>query len=520
MTSTDPSANARRAAYGLLTVVAFAIAVARISNAEQIYEPSIYRADPSPDLAAILMPLAADSPGGALAAEAAAATGWAKIDPNAPTRAWPRKRPLPMPTFASNDRSRWATIRALVDHGTYAIGRRDYDSQGKYHDSGLIFQEGWTSLDKVMNPETEVFYSSKPPLFPTIVAGEYWLLERGFGLTLADGRWWVVRIILVTVNALPLLLYLTLLGRLLERYGATDWGRLFVFTAAAFGTFVTTFTVALNNHTPAAYTTLFAIYPLLAAREGGEIPTWAFAVSGFFAALTATLELPAASLLAALFVGLLIQHPRQTLTAFLPAAAVPLAAFLLTNYLAIGQLTPAYNETGGPWYEYPGSYWRKDPTAVHRGIDWAGEKETRPTYAFHLLLGHHGLFSLTPIWLGSLGGMAWALRGRFRSAGPFRQVVLLALGVTAVVVIFFAAVVGTVNYGGWTPGARWLFWLTPLLLLALLPAADRLGRSRLGRTAGSLLLAVSVLSASFPVAFPWRHPWLYRLMEALGWSGY
>ncbi len=30
-----------------------------------------------------------------------------------------------MPTFGSNDRSRWATVRALVDNGTYEIGYRD-----------------------------------------------------------------------------------------------------------------------------------------------------------------------------------------------------------------------------------------------------------------------------------------------------------------------------------------------------------------------------------------------------------
>src|SRR5947208_11399142 len=38
---------------------------------------------------------------------------------------WPTKRPRPMPTFSSNDRSRWATVRAMVDEGTYVIGKRD-----------------------------------------------------------------------------------------------------------------------------------------------------------------------------------------------------------------------------------------------------------------------------------------------------------------------------------------------------------------------------------------------------------
>jgi hypothetical protein len=523
MSSFDPSAPVRQIAYRLLTVVAFAGVAGRIATVERVYEPGISRADPAPDLAGIVLPLAASTSSDALTAEAVASTAWQRIDPNAPTRLWPRKRPLPVPTFGSNDRSRWATIRALVDEGTYAIGHRTYDADGKYRDTGIIFEEGWDSLDKVMDPQTKVFYSSKPPLFSTLMAGEYWLLKHLFGLNLTDGRWWVVRIGLLTANALPLAIYLLLLGRILERYGSTDWGRVYVFVAAAFGTFVSTFAVTLNNHTPAACTTLFALYPLLVWRPDdpdGEPPASAFAVSGFFAALTAAFELPAASLLAGLFVGLLVQYPRRTLLCFVPAAAVPVAGFFLTNYLAIGQLKPAYGEFGGPWYEYEGSYWRADSMVVKRGIDWAGTMESRPTYAFHLLLGHHGVFTLTPIWLGSLAGMLWALKGPLRSSGPLRQVTWLALAVTAAVTVFFAAIVSTVNYGGWTSGARWFFWLTPLLLLALLPVADRLGTSRAGRGLSYVLLGVSVFSATFPAWNPWRMPWIYRLMEEFGWKGY
>src|SRR5262245_14137053 len=75
----------------LLIVVSVAVACARVMNAELVLEPSLYRN--------------ADDPPG--------------------KRLWPTTVPRPMPTFSSNDRSRWATIRALVDHGTYVIGTRD-----------------------------------------------------------------------------------------------------------------------------------------------------------------------------------------------------------------------------------------------------------------------------------------------------------------------------------------------------------------------------------------------------------
>jgi hypothetical protein len=76
------------------------------------------------------------------------------------------------------------------------------------------------------------------------------------------------------------------------------------------------------------------------------------------------------------------------------------------------------------------------------------------------------------------------------------------------------------NYGGWTSGLRWVIWLSPLWLLCMLTIADRLGGSRWGRGLAYALLALSIVSVSFPAWNPWRHPWIYQLMEALGWPGY
>ena len=55
----------------------------------------------------------------------------------------------------------------------------------------------------------------------------------------------------------------------------------------------------------------------------------------------------------------------------------------------------------------------------------------------------------------------------------------LTLVVSAVVLGFF--VLKTNNYGGNTSGPRWLFWLIPLWVLAVPPAADRLAKSAGGR---------------------------------------
>src|SRR5207245_3477275 len=105
----------------------------------------------------------------------------------------------------------------------------------------------------------------------------------------------------------------------------------------------------------------------------------------------------------------------RTLAWFVAAALVPVVAFLLTNYVALGELSPAYEKFGGPWYEYEGSHWKVSPGTVKTGIDFAHEPKT--VYAFHLLFGHHGLFSLTPVFLLSGLGLLLGLWRR----GPLRD---------------------------------------------------------------------------------------------------
>src|SRR5437879_5963602 len=94
MTPMDPSL--RRSLYTLMLVAATGLMVGRIGNAELVYEPSLHTPKPKPD-----------QPGKFYEA-----------------RKWPEKVPPAWPTFSSNDRSRWATVKALVEQGTFVIGRR------------------------------------------------------------------------------------------------------------------------------------------------------------------------------------------------------------------------------------------------------------------------------------------------------------------------------------------------------------------------------------------------------------
>ncbi len=493
----DPTAELRRGFYLLLTMLGVAVCVAKIVGAENVYEPSRYD-PPTP-------------------ASYGADRGLA------PQRRWPTARPEPTPMFGSNDRSRFATVKALVEGGTYVVGRREnFTSASDYRDSGVIFADGYQSLDKVMDPATGEFYSSKPPLFPTLVAGEYWLLHNVCGLSIDRHRWWVVGVILLTFNALPFAVYLRLLAVLIEHHGRTDFGKLFAFTAAAAATFLTAFSATLNNHTPAACCVVFALYPLL--RPGARDTRAALVTSGFFAGLLTTLELPALSLAVGLFVPLAVARRGRALW-YAAGFALPIGALFACNYAAMGRWLPAYGEFGGPWYDFPGSHWAKlKLPGPKSGIDFANEP--KPVYAFHLLLGHHGWFSLTPVWLLGLAGLVTQARRSMpdwhtRAADGFwtaNKLAGLTLTVSAVVFSFYT--LRTNNYGGFCCCARWLIWLSPLWVLGMLPAADAAGRSRPGRVVAGLLLAASVFSVAYPAWNPWRPPWILQLCEVMGWVRY
>src|SRR5205823_10367264 len=61
--------------------------------------------------------------------------------------------------------------------------------------------------------------------------------------------------------------------------------------------------------------------------------------------------------------------------------------------------------------------WSKPAPGVRkRGIDWAsvrrGGTEEPATYAFHVLVGHHGLFTLSPVWLLAVAGMGIGIAAR------------------------------------------------------------------------------------------------------------
>ncbi len=442
-----------------------------------------------------------------------------------------RAKRLVRPFLSGNDRSRWTTVRALVERGTFAI-------------EDIVVEPGWDTIDAVVHPDhagTLHLYSSKPPLLAVLCAGPYWLLTKLTGWTLGDHPFELGRLLLVICSLLPFAVFLAFTLRLVEAIGTSDWGRLWGAAVVTCGTLLSTFAVVLTNHLPAAACTAASAWCVHRIRCQGATGPLPFAVAGLTAALAAAFELPALAWLAAVLAILLRCDLRRTLAWTAPAVAAVAVVAVGSNWLAHGTIAPAYAQrsAGGPaggdatvpatgaagtvvgswnpgnWYDYSvrlpngkvlTSYWRA-PQGVDRG------EPSRAAYAWHVLVGHHGIFSLTPAWLLAIPGLALLAARRRHGRGEADLARAIALVSVVVIGFYLARPLVDRNYGGMSSGFRWAFWLAPLWALSAVPAADVLGRSRPGRLLGLTLLGLSVVSVAFPTWNPWQAPWIERWLE-------
>jgi hypothetical protein len=411
-----------------------------------------------------------------------------------PREPWPRN-PIHTPLLSANDRSRWCTVWSLAERGTFQIDE-------------IIQHPGWNTIDKVFKDQH--YYSSKPPMLTVVAAGLYWVLKQATGQDLLKNTFGVVQTILLVINLVPFAISLCLIAKLIERHARHDLTRIFIVFTAAFGTFLSTFLNTLNNHTVAANCVLWSIYPALKVLADGRRHWYWFAASGFFAALAVTNEFPAGIFLVGIGFLLARTDLRLTCLAFVPGMLVPLGVHFWLTYLQTGSLKPFYAGYGTAIYLYPGSYWL-NPQGIDRNLDSPG------WYLFHCLIGHHGIFSLTPVFLLSLWG--W-LRRPSSIAPDLRAMHYLGLLCTVVVLAFYMTRTEQYNYGGVTSGLRWTFWLTPLWLWSMIPVLDAGLSSAWLRRLCLALLAVSVFSVTFPWNNPWTHPWLYQVLSQAGWIDY
>ncbi len=475
---------------------------------------------------------------------------------------------LKTPTqLGANDISRWCTVWSLLERGSYAIDDCpwQYQTQDKVRKPDKLERparlkdrsnrlktfEHWVKLQeygyapkawKTGDP-VEHFYSSKPPLLPTLMAGLLYPIRKAIKVPLdkvvlipreprynesnvegqpgktefiletpkEPAKWPVyvfyLKPFVVLLNVVPMLVFLILYARLLDRTASSDWSWYLSLFTAALGTYLFVFDQTLNNHTVAAWSAFFSIYAVQKIWGEGGRSGWTFAAAGFFGAFCACNELPAAIFGILLFLLMFTRFPLRTIKFFVPAAIIPCIAFLATQYAAFGQFKPVYEEFGTKSYEYYGSKW-----TTPLEMDWFNKHpEPKGVYLLHMTIGHHGVFSLTPIFVFSVFGALRSIVRRNNLAAVSWLTLLLTIGMFA----FYTWNPKARNYGGSTQGLRWLFWLIPFWL-AVLPAGLEAGRRSVFFQRVSLAaLCVSAFSVGYALRAPWSHPWVLDMMEHL-----
>jgi hypothetical protein len=272
--------------------------------------------------------------------------------------------------YCPNDASRWNTVYMLTEHGTYRYkanhGAKFREGQGHFAgidvsalspeeierrvqsqelirvmDDGaakyfgpigsnikpgdLLYMPPFATIDMVKLGDN--YYSSKPPLLPTILAGIVWVIEKISRQAFSENPWLMMRATLIMAQVIPLMAFVWIVGRYVRGMTGSSYVHGFCVAVAAFATYLTPWAITLNNHVIVAFSAMFAIHAVTQVWYANRKCWCLYAVAGFSAAFAAVNELPAALLLAAVMVALLVRSPRRTLAYALMPALLPIAAF-------------------------------------------------------------------------------------------------------------------------------------------------------------------------------------------------
>ena len=475
--------------------------------------------------------------------------------------------------LSANDRSRWCTIAALVEQGGYEIDSYLEIRGAKQN------RRPWYTIDLVRHRGGDGklhYYSSKPPLLPTLIAGVYWCVSRTMGMWLIDQPIYLGRVILWLVNVPTLAVFLIFTITATDRLLRDSWTQCMMASAVCFGTMLLPFSIALNNHLPAAAATAVAMSVFVRSIDQKLGFGW-WLLAGLAGGFTAANELPALSMTVFWAALLLFTQPRA-LFGYGSGVVLIAAAFFATNWIAHQSLRPPYAHRGDghvlkviessdpesirtamidaglatessqivispsrkdnrkrllvddhqqfglieleedrleirEWDD-----WYDYPNSYwvegrRRGVD-VGEP-SRIRYVRNMTFGHYGIFSLTPLWvLVPLGFLVGMGTGPTQSRMLF-ACIALATFVCAAFYVMRPEI--DRNYGGVSVCFRWMLWFAPLWLLACCAPAQWLSKSVWGRVLVVLLLAASSASMATSLSSPWQSPWLYRFWQFLGW---
>jgi hypothetical protein len=374
---------------------------------------------------------------------------------------------------SAHEFSRLGTVESIVDRGTYQLD-----------DSTFI-----NTLDKIYRDGH--FYSHQPPLLPTLEAPVYWLLHLpGAGFN-NRGRLAMTYAFSLLTNGLALALIVVIFARLFALAGVPLSQRDWLAVLLPFGTWLLPYGLVSNSHGMSALLVAQLGYLLLLIEWQGMTNVRAMSIGAVMGLLIAIEILPIVSFAPLVLIYLATRKDLSGRAWAMLAAglATPLLAHAIINVGITGDVIPAgfHHEL----FNYPGSVF--DDSSLTGGIKYHTIGEFA-SYAWASLVVGKGFFTLAPLCLVGLLAGVFAWRGWSRARGPH----LILLG--GVTLSLAASLLTTNNFGGEAVGFRHATYLTPALLILIVPWL-------LDARTRSTVTAVAAISCVLMLVFAARNPW-------------
>ena len=394
------------------------------------------------------------------------------------------------PDVSHNDGSRWAVVHSVVHDGDYNI-----------------YGSPFYTIDHIVREIDEklVYFSRKASFLPNIGATLY-LPLHALGVEVSPRTPNIgIFIILSVINLLPFLVMLYFYFLYLDSFELSRAQRLFCGVTVSMGTYLTGYLWVFNNHLPAAFCVFFSLlFMAKIFQSASPDKGWYWACLGF-AAFAPCFDLVSAAYFPCCFAALFFRAKRHTVVAGTVALLFSSLTCCFSEYIATGLFLP-YKFYYLLSQHVPGYVERLDPFRNPAGMQLLAESKF--VYTLHVLWGHHGYFSLTPVLLAAAFGL------RIRCSYCW-QSVLSAVTVATFVPATFILIFKTRNYGGLCQGFRWLFWGIPFWLM-LLPFAVRKFEADRPKfwIPAILVVGVSVFSILTALPRPFAVSWLHQLIRS------
>ena len=320
-------------------------------------------------------------------------------------------------------------------------------------------------------------YSSKPPTYPLVMAGESLAMKAVTGMEFYPHRVDYLRMLLLVNQVFPYLIMLWVAFLFLRDFTENVWTINFMLLALSIGLLPFGYAPSINNHTVSAVLFFIAFYLVYRITRKGDTRWWLAIAIGLMCGYAVSIELPG-GVFAAWYFFLLLRHDWKLAGIALACMILPMLPAFYVYHEISGHYKPFYLQ--GELYRFEGSYW-KNPG----GMD--ALKETKIAYIFHTLFGRKGLFLTTPLFLLSLIGLGNIIKG------GDQKMRLEWLGIAGgILAIFYFVWTRTTNYGGECIGMRWFIPFMPLLMLMAWPVVNRLEKTFWGRVLAGFLLLLSI----------------------------